>query len=159
MQQIINRENLDAWELFAESPTRQLVKARAYRLGDHRLARRLQGNEDAYGRVLALHRSHQVANLAGRDMARFHLHQRPLSLARLIVDEGNHAVDALVATLFPRATALLPTQRFGFDQRQRPPLELVAIIASQLPGRAAIFRLAHDLELYLWEHLLQAILL
>ena len=44
-------------------------------------------------------------------------------------------------------------------ERQRPPLELVAVVPGKLARRAEVFRLADDLELQAGEHGGQAVLL
>ena len=109
--------------------------------------------------LLALQRAFQIADVARFDVAALDLHDDLFGLAGVIVQEGDDAIDPFVAPLFAGLAVVLTAERLGAHQRERPPLELVAIIVGKLAGGADVFRLADDPERDAGEHRCHAVFL
>lgn len=103
-----------------------------------------QADEDPQGSVLALDRAAQVSDELAAHFAGFYLHQGGLELVLGAVEEGNQAIHAMIFALFAGSGAGFPAVGTGADQRERPPLELVAVVAGEVAGGGQIDRLTDD---------------
>ncbi len=101
MKQLFNGQNLDAWIILA--PTWRMIKASAGGFGQHIPAGLLQGEEHADSCIFSFHGSDQVADISRFYVARFHLHQRPLCLAGIVINKGHHAINALITAFLTSA--------------------------------------------------------
>src|SRR5581483_7367033 len=92
-------------------------------------------------------------------MTRFDLYQHAFGFACVVVNKGDNSIYAFVAALLAGLAAFLASNWFGFDERQGPPLELVAVVLGQLFGGSVVGWLTDYLELNAWKHGFQAIFL
>jgi hypothetical protein len=99
-----------------------LLETGAGGFGFHRAGRRLQGNQDADGGLLAVQQAAQVAHVFHASLAALDLDDDLLRLGGFgVVPEKDFAVNAVV-----RAFLLLDGA--GADEAERPPLELIFVV-------------------------------
>ena len=77
-------------------------------------------------------------------VAAFYLYDDAFCLAGIVVDEDERAIDAFVRAFLAFVATRRTAERAGFDKRERPPLELVAVFAGKLAGTVEVFGLADD---------------
>ena len=130
-QQLGDGQDLDPWEV--ASPSRRAIRARLDRLPPHGPGGRFQRDQDAHRGLLPVEGADQIAHRGARNVAALDLDQAPLQGAGVVIDEGDHPVDAPVGPLL-----LPPLDRLGPDERECPPLELVAVRLGQHPGAAHV---------------------
>ena len=104
-------------------------------------------------------RALQIPDVARFDMPALDLHDDLFGFAGGVVQERDDAIDPLVAALFAGLAPVLAAERLGAHQRERPPLELVAVVVRKLAGGADVFRLADDPERDARKHRCHAIFL
>jgi hypothetical protein len=157
MKKLLDREYLHAREV--PPPSLRAVVPGAYGLLLHRPAGLLQGEEDPNLRLLPDQRTDQVTDVPGPHLARLHLHEHPLGRAAFEFEEVYDSVYPLVrALLAGLASRFVRAERLGPDERERPPLELVAVVRSKLASAGEVLRLPFNLDLDAGEHVLQAVL-
>ena len=88
-----------------------MIKARACRFGSHISGRIFERDENADCRRFSGNCADQIADAAGFDFAGFDLHENALCLARIVVNEIYHAVNAFVRTFLARFAARRRAQR------------------------------------------------
>lgn len=147
-------------------PPRRMIHARRSGLGQHLARGIFQRDENPQRRALALHRPAQIAHVARAHLAALDLHQRLLGLFARVVHERDDAVNAPVRAFLAlrpfRPSRSIRPRRSSLDERQRPPLELIAVVVRQLLRVVQILRLAAHGVIALFdqvERILQAILL
>src|SRR5581483_4380684 len=107
--------------------------------------------------LLTLDSADQISNIAAFDVTTLDLYQYPFRLTAGVINEVDHAVYPFVA-----AFLALPATRFttlwpGLDQRQCPPLELIAATCCQSPCIVYVLRQADYLILRVRVHIVEPI--
>lgn len=142
-EQCSDGEDLDAGVFFL--PDGGVVKSCLAGGGDHFGGGFFEGDEDAKSGFLVLDGANQVADVAGFDMSGFDLDNGGAGFAFGVVNEGDDAVDAAVGAFFALSGGWFAANGLGFDEGERPPLELVAVILGKLAGGCEVEGFADDI--------------
>src|SRR5258708_28973289 len=92
-------------------------------------------------------------------MPGFHLHQNPLCLACIVINESDDSINTLVAAFFAFSATFLAAKWPGADQGECPPLELIAVIFCKFMRSSNVSWLTYHFEFNSRKHGFHAVFL
>ena len=123
-----------------------MVKPCRDRLCPHVFGRFLERQEYPDGGRLAVDGADELADEGATYLAALDLDYHPLGLAGVVIDESDNAIDALICAFLSLLARAIATMRPSSNEGERPPLELKAVILSQLSSAMNGRGFADDFE-------------
>ena len=127
--------------------------------GFHVAGRFFQCQKDAERGRFPVDCADQIAYVPTVDLAALDLDDCPLDLARVVVNEGDQAVNALVCAFLALLAGTIAAIWPRPEQGQGPPLELKTVILGQLPSVMQGSWFTNDYILRVWKGGAEAVFL